>query len=248
MPLFFNQAITKMNSLLTLATFGLLTAGSSLATNLNLSYTTTLGVIGTPSQFQAHSFTFTAFDETAQKLTLNIDSNFGGGFSHGAFQPFGSGPYNIGDIFLWNNSGAKYGIAMTSHGGLVQGDLYLAPNVFTASHEVGNYAGRPNQEVRINPIGAVIEGAGTITAVNLGGYEYNTMVAVDASNPGFQHLLNGQFFFDFESATCGNDVIHGAVSGFPTTSATPEPSSLLLLGGGAVALGLMRREAIRKRN
>ena len=227
------------------ATLAMLSASPSLATTLNLTYTATAGVIGAASQFQAHSFAFTAFDETTKKLTITIDSNFGGGFSHGAFQPFGSGPYNIGDIFLWDSAGDKYGIAMSNHGGLIQGDLYLAPNVFTAAHEVGAHAGRPNQEVRIDPNGAVLEGTGTISAVNLGAYEYKTAVIVDASNPNFQRMLNNRFFFDFESATCGNDVIHGSVSGFPT-SATPEPNTLLLLGGGAAVLWLIRRETARK--
>ena len=236
-----------MKTTLTLASLAFVAAATSSATPLNLTYTSTLGVIGTASQFQAHSFTFAAFDETSQRLTMNIDSNFGGGFSSGAFQAFGSGPYNIGDIFLWNSLGAKYGIAMSNHGGLVQGDLYMAPNSFNAYHEVGNHAGRANQKVRIDPNGAVLEGAGAISAVNLGGYEYNTTVTVDASDAGFQHLLNGQFFFNFESATCGNDVIHGTVSGIPTHSATPEPSTLVLVAGGALALALIRREAVRRR-
>jgi hypothetical protein len=54
--------------------------------------------------------------------------------------------------------------------------------------------------------------------------------------------FSGSFFFDINNPLSVNgDLTGGSVSGTPTSVSTPEPSSLLLLGSGFLALGFARK-------
>lgn len=52
------------------------------------------------------------------------------------------------------------------------------------------------------------------------------------------------FFFDMNDPTMGGDLTGGSVTGSSTTVTTPEPSSLLLLGSGFLALGGFARKRL----
>ena len=227
-----------MKNILTLAAFTLATAASSLATALPVTYTTTLGTIGPAASYKAFSFTFQAFDPVTQKLTVKTDANYGGVISGTTFGTGTGFPYTIGDLFFYNSS-IKYGVAMTSHNGLTQGDLYLSPNVLNAGTVAGATAGRPNQEVQIGG-GSTFIGAGTLSTLNVGGTEWVSTITFDASNAAFKTFLAGTFQFDFASATCGNDVVYGTVNGISTT---PEPASMALIAGGLAVLAIRRKVA-----
>jgi len=64
---------------------------------------------------------------------------------------------------------------------------------------------------------------------------------------GFPLSPSGSFFFDLSdpTLTTGGDLTGGSVAG--TSAVTPEPSSLLLLGGGFLALGGFARRRLSAR-
>ncbi len=238
-----------MKTLKTLATLTLLSIAPSFAMTFPATFTATLGVIGDPAGFQINSFTFSNFDSGTNQLTMGIDFNYGGGFMAGAFRSFSvagftnaGGPVqlNVGDIFF-NNGSTKFAVAMSGHDGLAQGSLYQITGTQKSKDVLGNPFGgnyRPNQAVWMSATGASEVGSGVITATSLGGNHFNTQVRVN-TNAAFRTFLNGGFDFTFESATCGNDVVFGSVG----ATATPEPESIVMLGAGLLALGLMRRKS-----
>ena len=58
--------------------------------------------------------------------------------------------------------------------------------------------------------------------------------------------FSGSFFFNMNDPTMAGDLTGGSVTGMSTVS-TPEPSSLLLLGGGFLALGGFARRRLTAR-
>ena len=235
-----------MKTLKTITIIALASIAPSFATIFPSTYTSTLGPIGAANEFQINSFTFTSLNTTTNKLALNIDFNFGGGFSSGAFQSFtvpgfanasGDVHLNVGDI-LFNNGGSMYAVAMSAHSGLTQGSLYKVNGTLNAQTVLGNPGGgyRPLQAVWANPVGAVTVGSGTITVASISGNHFNTTVMVN-TDAAFRTFLNGTYNFAFASATCGNDVVYGSAS------ATPEPASFLMLGAGLIGLSFFRRKS-----
>ena len=205
-------------------------------------------VFGDPAKFDIYSLTLSNFNIGTGELAINIDFNYGGGFTAGAFQGFtipgfsiGSNDVvlNVGDIFF-TNSTSKFAIVMSDHDGLNQGSLYSITATQTSGSVLGNPVGyyRPTQAVWADPTGASEAGTGTVTATNNGGYRYDAAITV-STDAAFRALLDGTYDVSFESATCGNDVVEGTVA----ATATPESGTMAMLGAGLLAVGLLRRKA-----
>ena len=229
-----------MKTILSLTTFLALTIAPCFAITFPSTYFDATGstpgdVVGDPAKFDIHKLTFSNFDTTTNKLTIDIDFNYGGGFSSGAFQPFSVAgvTLNVGDLFFSAGSD-KFAVAMSSHSGLTQGTLYKITSSLDAQTVLNHpsFGYRPTQEVWASNVGATVVGTGTVTATNLGGYEYDAKIVVN-TNALFRASLNSDFTVEFESATRGNDVLTANVS---ASAPTPEPASLGMMAAGLVGL------------
>lgn len=92
--------------------------------------------------------------------------------------------------------------------------------------------------------GGTQDAAGTLSTVALGtanGPLVSTTIslALGSADPFLAALNSGSLFVDFNSATCGNDVVIGQLS-------TPEPVSISLMGGGLLMLGLYSRRRTQR--
>ena len=205
-------------------------------------------VRGDPAKFDIYSLTFSNFNTTNNTLQINIDFNYGGGFSAGKFQPFTIAGFsigstdvqlNVGDIFFASGS-TQFAIVMSGHDGLNQGSLYSITGTKDAGTVLGNPVGyyRPAQAVWADAVGASEAGTGSITATNLGGYRYDAAITV-STDGAFRSLLDSSYHVEFEAATCGNDVIAGNVA----ATATPEPATMAMFAAGLMAMGSFRRKS-----
>lgn len=77
-----------MKAVKALTTLTLLSFAPSFAMTFPATFTTTLGVIGDPAEFQINSFRFSNLELGTNHLTMGIDFNYGGGFIAGAFHSF----------------------------------------------------------------------------------------------------------------------------------------------------------------
>ena len=85
----------------------------------------------------------------------------------------------------------------------------------------------PNKRVKLAPV--VSPGGSTI---------YKVSVSFDPSNAFWTDLSTSGLSVHFASATCANDVIDGKVT---------EPGTLLLLGGGLVAMVVAGRKGLARK-
>ena len=216
-----------------------------------------LGTIGATANFQVVSGTITTNNTGFADIVL--DFNYHPVGSGGPSTPLGQWALggvnlNVGDL-LFQVGSHDYGIPLASHSGSPDGaNPALFANV-TAGHfyqsstelianTVLNSPGfgfRPNADVWL---GGTVTDLGTLTeSITFhSGQTPSYIVEFTGQLPSsFLSDVNangGLVSADFASATCGN----GLLTGNGNLGSVPEPTSLLLAGGGLLALGLIRRQ------
>jgi hypothetical protein len=136
----------------------------------------------------------------------------------------------------------EYGVAFTDHNGLTAGGVYSVASWdqaidWTPSWGYSNYY----ELATIDEVGAVYKGMAGLSWEDITGDEpnYRWRVTIDGSIFGLSDLNGQNFKFYYPVATCANDTINGSYT------ATPEPSSLSLLGLGL--LGLLKKFKKRRK-
>jgi hypothetical protein len=187
-------------------------------------------------------------NNNANRLTIQIDFNYGNGNTSLAPFSFAGLNLNVGDLLfdIGNNGSWDFGGVVHGHGNtpgsttpLVAGGFYSVGTVLTA-FDVLNYGCltcyRPDEEVwmktdaKLFASGTVSpNGGGSATAPST---EFSTIY--DVTFAGNNPLANQEFALHFAAATCGNDVIDGVIP-------APEPATWALGGAALGALGLARR-------
>lgn len=212
----------------------------------------TCDVVGNRNSFDIQKVVL-SYETDSNMVTAAVFLNYG----NDTLSPFKvSGiTLNIGDLLFGEDGQWLYGVPVEAHAGspnggpssgtVEAGHLYQINNgsgILTAG-QVLNY---PNAEYRPaapvwlrNQGGSLTELTGTggtqIVSTNGDGVTAGRIHAdvTFLATPEFLSAFNSPgFSFQWASATCGNDVI---------SLATPEPVSTVLIGGGLVFLGLMRR-------
>jgi hypothetical protein len=204
------------------------------------------GVIGTNGQFDLQSVAFTNL--TSTNFTVQIDFNFD--YGDASLTPFELAGIKLsaGDL-LFNDGGKLWGVALDSHTGFTQGDLYSVTDFSTAKTVLGNPNGtyRPNNDVWMdNNGGQTVAGLGTSTTKNIGGDEVQTTLSFTPSASLISALNSGNLDFQFSSATCSNDYLSGNITG-NIVNTVPEPTGFVLLGSGLIALSVIPRLRRRRR-
>jgi hypothetical protein len=174
---------------------------------------------------------------------------------------------NPGDLLFWDPAdNVEYGIALSNHTvsspsgqvNLVQGDLYVVTATETAGTVLsgsGLSASQynPTDTVWIGSIGSATPVAGTnwkVAAADGGTptaaspmlivTDTFSLSSIDSKTQAALNTTKPNIDVSFASATCGNDLLAGAVA----YVATPEPSSICLAFGGLLlaGIGLIRRK------
>jgi hypothetical protein len=199
---------------------------------------------------------------TANALQVVIHFNYGGTGRNGYntnpaksnFNAFTSGGLNlqVGDILfdLGGDGSFDFAAVMQGHGStpgslapLATGGFYSINSTLTAfqihnSTKLSSY--RPNSEVWADPTGATLVVAGTRAVGRINNDANYTATALQtehvatysAAFAGNNPLFNKSFAIQFASATCGNDIVYGAV---------PEPATIGLAGSALAAIALLTR-------
>ncbi len=219
------------------------------------------GTIGTAANFQVVSGTITT--NNAGFADIVLDFNYHPVGSGGPSTPLGawvfSGvTFNVGDL-LFQVGSHDYGIPLASHSGspdganpalfanVTAGHFYQSTNELTANTVLNSpgFNFRPNADVWL---GATVTDLGTFTesiTFNSGqtpSYIVEFTGQLPSSFLADVNANGGLVSADFASATCGN----GLLTGNGNLGSVPEPASLLLAGGGLLALGLLGRQRGRK--
>jgi hypothetical protein len=183
----------------------------------------------------------------AQEVEALIHVNYAGG---GVNPITGTWDYSIhghplttGDLLFDVGNTYKWGVALTSHNGLTAGTLYQIANVQTSDGYLGTHDGiRPHEPVLISAVGATPVAdsniAGGLFAENDVDSAWFITVRFNPGSSSFlTDLANTGLSVHYASATCANDILDGFIQYNPI----PEPMSMVLMGGGLLALGLFGR-------
>lgn len=195
-------------------------------------------VIGDPKLFDIDYLKISS--PNGNNLQVEIRFNFGGGTSLNPFNIGGFAPIlSVGDLFF-RTADNTYAYILRSHDGLNTNGLYEINGTQSAQTVLGNPSGsyRPAAQVWASPTGAQLLSTGTSNIVTVNNQPTNLLATfvIPLSMALVGDLSNG-FDVYFASATCGNDEVFGEVPG----SAVPEPGTWAMIGGGFLAIGLLRR-------
>lgn len=215
------------------------------------------GTIGVPANFQVVSGSITTNSTGFADIVLDFNyrptGNGGPTQQLGPYQ-LGALTLDVGDLLL-NVGNDIYGIPLFSHSGapnggnaalfanVVAGDFYKSTSELTADtvlNHPSNVGFRPNADVWL---GATTTDLGSLTeSITFHAGQTPSFIVeftgqLPASFLADVNANNGVVSADFASATCGN----GLLVGTGNLGSVPEPTSLLLAGGGLLLLGLLRR-------
>ena len=209
-------------------------------------------VLGLLKDFDIDYVQFTTIG--AQQVEALIHVNYAGGLVNpitedwnywiaGSRLTTGDLLFDVGDTYRW-------GVALTSHDSLIAGTLYQIANneVLTSDQALGTTSGiREGQPVLIGAGATAVPDsliAGGLFALRDGDSSaWNITVTF---RPGenslfLTDLATTGLSVHYASATCANDFLHG----YMQYGEVPEPISMVLMGGGLLALGLFGRRLRR---
>lgn len=179
--------------------------------------------------------------DTPTDITFSLFTNYPqSGYTVGTWHTF------PGDLAIDANLDGlyEYGFALTTHNGILAGDLYNVSNWYTSNYyALSGYSYNKNQIVTIK--NGTIAGSGTFlwNQIDTLGPPNSPDYRIDITfNPSLLHGLGTQMGIHWAAATCANDYVNGTAPVTPV----PEPATMLLLGSGLFGVGAVLRKRLSK--